>query len=188
MLATRGGGSSQRSVVAPVTGVGSQLGCRAAMLEVLRSLRLRPFVLADARAIEPWLSSPGLSVPGGRAATQWPQRLLADHRIKALVAEANGKRLGLVRLDCGPDGVAEVTIVVAPDCRRFGFGSVMFRAALVHARALGLVGLVASIDAQNHPALAFFAEQGFEPAGLVGGRVRMRRLVHAGDARPLDIG
>ena len=50
-------------------------------------------------------------------------------------------------------------------------------------------GTVASIDSQNHPALAFFAEQGFVQDGMVGDRVRMRRLVHAGDhAPPLDIG
>lgn len=153
------------------------------------SLQLRPFVLADAGAVEPWLAGPGLSLPGGLLRQQWPQRLLADARIKALIAEANGKRIGFVRLDCGPDQVAEVTLVVAPGCRRFGFGSAMFLAALHQARRLGLRGLIASIDAQNHPALAFFAEQGFVQDGMVGDRVRMRRLVHAGDhAPPLDIG
>ena len=154
-----------------------------------QALRMRPFVLADAGAVEPWLHGPGLSLPSGVLREQWPQRLLADNRITALMAEANGKRIGFVRLDSGPDRVAEVTLVVAPGCRRFGFGSAMFLAALQQARQLGLHGLIASIDAQNQPALAFFAEQGFVQDGMVGDRVRMRRLVHAGDhARPLDIG
>jgi ribosomal protein S18 acetylase RimI-like enzyme len=151
-------------------------------------LTMRPFALADARAIEPWLEGPGLSVPRGVVGRSWPQRLLADARILALVAEANGRRIGFVRLDCGPDGVAEVTLVVAPGCRRYGFGSAMFRAALHRARRRGLRGLVALIDVQNEAALAFFADQGFAADGAVGDRIRMRRLVHAGDhAAPLDI-
>lgn len=159
------------------------------MFEVKGPLQLRPFVLADARAIEPWLLGPGLSVPAGNLRRQWPERLLADERIKVLMAEVRGRRIGFVRLDCGPDFVAEVTLVVAPECRRMGLGAAMFLAALRQARRLGLRGFVASIDRENEPALAFFAEQGFELAGMVGGRVRMTRLVHAGDhAPPLDIG
>jgi GNAT superfamily N-acetyltransferase len=159
------------------------------MPDTTASLRLRPFVLADAGAIEPWLAGPGLSLPGGSLRRQWPQRVLADARIKVLVAEANGRCIGFVRLDCGPDLVAEVTLVVAPGCRRYGFGSAMFGSALQHARRLGLRGLVACIDVQNHPALSFFADQGFSTDGVVGDRIRMRRLVHAGDhAHPLDIG
>jgi L-amino acid N-acyltransferase YncA len=152
-------------------------------------LNLRPFVLADAGAVEPWLDGPGLSLPPGQARRQWPQRLLADARIVAMVAEANGRRIGFVRLDCGPDGVAEVTLVVAPGCRRFGFGRAMFDAALHRARRLGMRALTACIDVANQPALAFFAEQGFVRDGMVGDRIRMRRLVHMSDhAKPLDIG
>lgn len=151
-------------------------------------MTLRPFALTDARAIEPWLEGPGLRVPRGQVGSSWPQRLLADSRILALVAEANGRRIGFVRLDCGADGVAEVTLVVAPGCRRYGFGSAMFRAALHRARRLGLRGFVALIDVQNQPALAFFADQGFVQDGMVADRIRMRRFVHAGDhAAPLDI-
>jgi L-amino acid N-acyltransferase YncA len=119
-------------------------------------LNLRPFVLADAGAVEPWLDGPGLSLPPGQARRQWPQRLLADARIVALVAEAHGRRIGFVRLDCGPDRVAEVTLVVAPGCRRFGFGREMFVAALHRARRLGLRALVACIDVANAAALSFF--------------------------------
>ncbi len=158
------------------------------MFEVAGPMHLRPFALADAGAIEPWLNGPGLSLPSGQLRRQWPQRLLADTRIVALVAEANGRRIGFVRLDCGPDRIAEVTLVVAPGCRRFGFGSGMFHAALLQARRLGLRGLVACIDLTNRAALSFFAEQGFVQDGLVGDRIRMRRMVHVADqARPLDI-
>jgi GNAT superfamily N-acetyltransferase len=161
---------------------------RNPMLDVAATLRLRPFALADAGAVEPWLAGPGLSVPGGHLRREWPQRLLADSRIVALVAEAGGTRIGLVRLDCGPDRIAEVTLVVAPQCRRHGFGAAMFRFALQQARWLRLRQLIACIDLNNRPALGFFADMGFSPDGTVGNRVRMTRLVHAGDHQPpLDI-
>lgn len=164
----------------------------------LAAVQLRPFGLADADAVEPWLSGPGLSLPGGNLRREWPQRLLADQRIVASIGIVAGGgagggpggdlRVGLVRLDCGPDLVAEVTLVVAPGCRRHGVGSAMFGAALRQARRLGLRRLVVNVDLMNGPALAFFAAQGFEQEGLAGNRVRMSRIVHACDhASPLDI-
>lgn len=159
------------------------------MLDFAGNLHLRPFALGDARVVEPWLVSPGLSVPAGCLRREWPQRMLADQRIVALVAETeDGRRLGFVRLDCGPDAIAEVTLVVAPDRRRAGFGRAMFHSALRRARRLGLRGLIALVDLQNGPALAFFDDLGFAPAGRVGDRLRLWRHVHAGDhQQPLDI-
>lgn len=152
----------------------------------LGTLRLRPFVLADAGAVEPWLVGPGLSLPAGRARQDWPQRLLADARIRAHIAERGARQVGFVRLDCGPDRIAEVTLVVAPECRRQGLGRKMFRAALQEARRLGLWRLVAIVDAGNQPALEFFAEVGFTRDGMLGDRVRLVRIVHAG-GRPMEI-
>ncbi len=158
------------------------------MLDVVGPLHLRPFKLADAAAVEPWLSGPGLSLPAGRLRREWPKELLADARIHALIAESRGRRVGFVRLDCGPDRVAEITLVIAPECRRLGWGGALFAAALEHARRLSLRGFVALVDHGNLPALAFFGEQGFVADGTVGDRVRMQRFVHAGDGQPpLDI-
>lgn len=154
------------------------------MLDLGGSLTLRPFVLADAPTVEPWLSAPGLSLPAGRASREWPQRLLADARIAARIAEANGRKVGLVRLDCGPDRIAEITLVVAPECRRRGHGRQMFAAALREARRRGLHRLVALVDMGNQPALQFFAELGFESDGAAGDRLRMSRVVHSGDHQP----
>lgn len=188
MLARAAEASSQRSRRHAVTFGARQLDCRVPMPSVRRPLRLRPFALADASTIESWLDAPGLSVPAGELRRQWPSRLLADGRIQASIAEAGGCRVGFVRLDCGPDHVAEVTLVVAPGVRRSGCGSAMFAAALHQARRLGVRMLIASIDPSNHPAIAFFAAQGFVADGVVGDRLRMRRLVHAGiDATPLDL-
>ena len=150
------------------------------------SLQLRPFELADAEFVAPWLSGPGLQLPRGSSA--WPERLLRDQRIVALVAHAGGQPAGLVRLDCAPDGVAEITMVVAPEQRRGGHGRKMFQEALARAREVGMRCLVAYIDIQNEPALGFFAELGFESKGVIDGRIRMDRMVHAGGRSPLDVG
>ncbi len=158
------------------------------MLDLRGPVILRPFELADARKVEPWLTGPGLSLPAGRAQRDWPQRLLADHRIVAGIAEANGRDVGFVRLDCGPDMIAELTMVVAPECRRLGLGRAMFAAALRQAAGRGIREFLALVDLGNQPALHFFASLGFENGDLIGGRVRMSRLVHAGgDAMPLYI-
>lgn len=158
------------------------------MFDPVTLVTLRPFALSDVSTVEPWLCAPGLSLPAGRASREWPQRLLADRRIIAEIAEAAGQRIGFVRLDCGPDLVAELTLVVAPEHRRRGLGSRMFEAALRLARQRHLRRLVALVDPTNDPALAFFAEVGFEPDGLVGDRVRLARMVHAGDhEQPLDV-
>lgn len=152
------------------------------------SLQVRPFRLDDASVVEPWLCGPGLSLPAGAARATWPQRLLADARITAQIAEAAGRQLGLVRLDIGPDRVAEITLVVAPEHRRTGLGGALFAAALATARRLGVRRLMAIVDVGNQPALAFFQEQGFAADGVVADRLRLWRLVHAGEhQRPLDI-
>lgn len=149
---------------------------------------MRPFRLADAGTVEPWLTGPGLSLPSGALRHEWPHRLLADARILMQVAEVEERQVGLVRLDVGPDRVAELTMVVDPGCRRMGLGRRMFLLALDQARSIGLRSLTALVDLDNSVALAFFHDQGFVQEGLVGDRVRLCRIVHAGDhQRPLDI-
>lgn len=158
------------------------------MPDTIRPLHVRPFRLSDAEAVAPWLSGPGLSLPAGSTRSRWPMRLVGDARIVALVAVAGRTRIGLVRLDCGPDGVAEITLVVDPARRRQGHGRRIFAAALQRARQVGIRRMVAWIDFGNTAALDFFAEHGFESAGVGGSRIRMDRLVHAGDQLPpLDV-
>lgn len=151
-------------------------------------LHVRAFRLADAPAIQGWFVAPGLSLPPGPAAANWPQRLVSDHRIVARIAELDGRQVGFVRLDCGPDRVADLTLVVAPGLRRRGLGRLLFQAALQQARQLGLRRLVASVDRDNGVALDFFADQGFEVESGAGGRILMVRLVHrSGAVEPLEI-
>ncbi|MCB9887032.1 MAG: GNAT family N-acetyltransferase [Planctomycetes bacterium] len=157
-------------------------------------IHVRPFCLADAGEVEPWLQGPGLSLPPGAARQQWPHRLLADARIVARVAVHGARLVGFVRLDSGPDRVADLTLVVSPEYRRRGLGRLLFDAALVSARQLGLRQLVASVDTGNAVAIDFFVDRGFvfEDGAAVGactsGRYLLTRIVHAGDHRePLEI-
>lgn len=158
------------------------------MLDLRGPVILRPFELADACQVEPWLTGRGLSLPAGRASRDWPERLIADPRIAAGIAEQNGRAVGFVRLDCGPDMIADVTLVVAPDCRRRGHGRAMFEAVLRQARGRSIRGFVAHVDLQSVAAIEFFRSLGFDHEGMVGDRLRMVRLVHAGPGQaPLDI-
>ncbi|MFK7740215.1 MAG: N-acetyltransferase family protein [Planctomycetota bacterium] len=158
------------------------------------TLQLRPFELSDADTVGPWLVGPGLSAPkrgkSAGAGGGWPERMVRDQRIVALVALAGGHSIGLVRLDCAPDGVAEITMVVAPEHRRSGLGRQIFSHALERAREVGMRRLCAYIDMGNEPALSFFSDVGFESCGVAGSRIRLDRLVHAGGRRqpPLDVG
>lgn len=149
---------------------------------------VRPFAAADAVAVEPWLDAPGLMRPPG-SRRRWAERLASDPRVRGFVAERAGVPMGFLRYDPGPDGVAELTIAVAPKARRRGIGRALLAAALQLARAGGLRALDAAIDLQNGPALAFFSDHAFERQRPCGERVVLRRLVHAtADAEPLDIG
>jgi ribosomal-protein-alanine N-acetyltransferase len=151
-------------------------------------LYVRPFAAADAPVVEPWLDAPGLAVPPGRR-WAWAERLLAEAPRCALVAALGDRPVGFLRYDPGPDGVAELTIAVAPTARRRGVGAELLGTALELARAGGLRALDAAVDRSNEPALAFFAAHGFERERPCGDRIVLRRLVHAAhDAEPLDVG
>lgn len=150
-------------------------------------LRLRSFRAADAPALPAWFEGGGLSLPP--PGSSWAERLVADPRIRAYVAEDAQGAFGLIRFDCGPDGLAELTLVVAPARRRRGHGRAIFAAALPQVRELGVRGLVAFVGIDDRAALRFFERVGFCQQGLVGDRLRLQRLVHAGGSRvePLDV-
>lgn len=149
---------------------------------------MRAFRLADASAIAGWFAAPGLALPPGGAKARWPERLVSDRRILARIAEVAGHQVGFARLDCGPDRVGGITLVVAPAWRRRGLGKALFEAVLGEARTLGLRQIVASVDATNLPALDFFGELGFEVASGAHGRLLLARLVHRSDvSQPLDL-
>ncbi len=150
---------------------------------------LRPFAAVDAVAVTPWLAGPGLSLPPGSAAQDWGPRMVGDPRVAAWMVEQDGSACGFLRLDIGPDRIAELTIVVAPGLRRRGIGSTALARLVEEARSRGLHRLQAMVEPSHAEAMEFFVEQGFEVAGSqVAGRLRLDLLLHAarGDA-PLEI-
>jgi len=154
---------------------------------ITAAIRLRPFGLLDATTVASWLDGPGLGVPAGPVGSRWAERLIADARVCAWVAVAGNEPVAFVRLDVGPDRVAELTLAVAPRRRRTGIGTTVLGMALHQANALRVRRVHAIVDAANGPALAFFAECGFEEDGVPGAARRFVRWIHDGDREALEI-
>lgn len=155
----------------------------------VHGLRLRPFAVADAELVEPWLRGPGLSVPAGQAGRQWAARMVADPRILARTGLLGGAPVAFARLHTGPDRSAELTLAVADAYRRRGIGRQMLLQLLEEARRNGLLEIRALVDLANVPAYNLFTKNGFEQSGpLLGSCVRLlRRLHQATSAPPLEI-
>ncbi|MCA3262810.1 MAG: UDP-2,4-diacetamido-2,4,6-trideoxy-beta-L-altropyranose hydrolase [Telmatospirillum sp.] len=89
----------------------------------------------------------------------WVQRYFADSTRGLLIAEADGKAVGSLRLDRLADGTgAEVSIVVAPECRGTGLGQRMLRLLLDVGLDFPVVG---HIEPENAPSRAIFLKAGF---------------------------
>lgn len=120
------------------------------------STNLRPFTVEDLEVLAPWLEAEGLGVPAGVSHNRWGRRLCTDPRIVCRVATDGSSLVGFFRLDLGPDGTAEVSVMVAPTHRRRGFGRQLLAAARAEAQGRGVRSLVAAIRRDNAPALALF--------------------------------
>lgn len=153
----------------------------------LAGICLRPFDLRDAAAVASWLDGPGLGVPSGPVASRWAQHLVADPRLRAWIAHRDGIRLGFVRLDIGPDRIAELTLAVATGHRRVGIGRVVLQLVLEEAHRLRVRRVQAVVDPGNAAALQFFADAGFdEVVGIAQARMFVR-WIHEADREALEI-
>ena len=149
--------------------------------------KLRPFGVADATLVASWLDGPGLALPPGNAAARWAERLVADPRVRAWVAARGAEPVGFLRLDVGPDRVAELTIAVAPVRRRQGVGTRLLQLVLNQAQQLRVRRLQAIVDPANTAALSFFAENGFEEADGDGAVHTFVRWLHDADREALEL-
>lgn len=151
------------------------------------TIRLRPFGLADATTVAPWLDGPGIGLPRGRARSCWAERLIADPKVCAWVALRGGDRVAFVRLDIGPDRIAELTIAVASQRRRSGVGSAVLRQVLRQASSLRIRRVQAVVDPANGPALRFFGENAFDEVDSAGGGRMFVHWIHDVDLEVLEI-
>lgn len=148
-------------------------------------LEFRPFVEADAEVLGAWLEAAGLGVPAGLGTGAWGRRVVADPRIVCRAALWQGRLVGFYRLDIAPDRTAELTLITAPSERRRGVGRALLEGSLATARRRGLRGLIAVVQDNNHSAVSFFAQEGFEISGVAMPRfVHMVRIVHRADRQP----
>jgi ribosomal protein S18 acetylase RimI-like enzyme len=153
-------------------------------------LRFRSFVESDLDELRPWLEATGLGLPAALGRAGLGRRLASDPRILCRSAVArSGELVGFVRLDVGPDRVADLTLIVAPGQRRQGIGAQLLEEALRVARGAGIRRLLAVIQDSNERAQAFFRGQGFHASGVyIPGFVHLARIVHRTDsAVPLEI-
>lgn len=150
-------------------------------------LALRPFTVADAPVVGPWLDGPGVSLPPSGMAASWASRMVTDPRVRAWVLERDGVPVAFVRLDIGPDRVAELTIAVDARQRRAGVGARALDLVLMQAQSLRVRRVQAIVDAGNQPAQAFFAKAGFEEGATDGSATTFVRWIHEADLRVLEI-
>lgn len=150
-------------------------------------IRLRPFVLADAAMVASCLDGPGLGVPVGAVGARWAERLVGDPRVHAWVAQRDGRDVGFVRLDVGPDRIAELTLAIAAGSRRCRIGTKVLDLVLLQARRLRIRRVQAVVDPANVPALAFFAENGFDETEAPAAARIFVRWIHDADREALEI-
>ncbi len=150
-------------------------------------VRLRPFTPADAPVVASWLDAPGVAAPSGSLANRWAALLAAGGKARGYVATSNGEPVGLVRLDIGPDRVAELTLAVARSCRRTGLGTRLLSLVLDEAKSLRIRRLQAIVDIANAPALAFFSNLAFEETRSLPGSITFVRWLHDAEALTLDM-
>lgn len=149
-----------------------------------KPLQFRPFRVTDSALLGAWLAGCGLGLPPGVDDHTWARRIIRDPKILCWAATRDGRTLGFLRLDVGPDRSAELTLIVHPERRRTGLGMALLDHALRRARATGLSRLLAVVEAENHGAQCFFQQAGFEAVATSNGHVRLSRLVHRADEQP----
>jgi RimJ/RimL family protein N-acetyltransferase len=134
---------------------------------------LRAVEVSDADLLLAWANDPGTRrssfhpAPIERAGhLEWLAGRLASPTTAFWVGESDGRAVGQVRLEQLADGVAEVSIAVAPEVRGAGIGRELLAAAVAAAgRALPVHALLARVRADNPPSIALFDGLGFRERG-----------------------
>lgn len=100
-----------------------------------------------------------------RAAALWT-RVLADPSGTVLVAERDGKVVGLTRYACGADGVGAVhSLYVSPQAHGGGIGRHLLSAAVDQLRMTGVREATLWVFADNTRSIGFYEAQGWAPDG-----------------------
>ncbi len=122
----------------------------------VRAIALRRATTDDANLLLAWRNDPEtrqgslnadeMSVEQQRAVLT---RALEGGDRGLYIAEDGGRKIGAVRLDPAGNASLEVSMTVAPDERKKGYGTAMLCAADAEARRLGAVRVIAYVRADN---------------------------------------
>lgn len=95
----------------------------------------------------------------------WFAKRIRDIAKQPIFIFSNEKTdIGFTRLDTQelPSGLSEISIVVVPEMRSKGFGSIMLRATIDFARTMsGVMEIIATIREDNQSSLNLFMSSGF---------------------------
>jgi UDP-2,4-diacetamido-2,4,6-trideoxy-beta-L-altropyranose hydrolase len=172
------------------------LGARRVALELLperdarsRAITLRPATPDDCESMLQWQSEPGArrfarnpTAPTRPEHAAWLDRTLADPQSLLNVIVADGRPVGVLRLDRKPSGDWEVSILVAGEARSHGIG----RAALAATRRLlPDANLIAEIHPVNTASHRLFRAAGYRRTGAAHARGQVAIYVHPSCERHL---
>lgn len=155
----------------------------------MAAITTRPAVREDAAALADLLNE--IIVAGGTTAYQipfTPEGFAAAHIdgpnvLTSIVAhDESGTPMGfqiLLRDDRLPPGWGDIGTFARRGATQGGIGSALFAATCAAARTLGLVGINATIRADNSGGLAFYAKQGFRDHAVA-------QAVPLNDGTPVD--
>jgi RimJ/RimL family protein N-acetyltransferase len=105
----------------------------------------------------------------------WIEALLSEMGPVALIASANDRPMGTVRLDARGEHIYEVSITVAPEHRGRGLAAAMLRGAGAHAaERLGARRLLAEIREENIASRRAFEAAGYHQVETVQGLCHYR--------------
>lgn len=146
------------------------------------ALTLRPATSADAQMLLKWRNDPVSRAMSGQSDVVtkaehigWFEAALSDPNRLIHIGEWNGAPFGMVRLDIGAEGMATVSIAIAPQQRGKGLARALLRCAI---EASPTPRFRALIKPDNGSSIATFAGLGFFRVAEADGflEYRMERL------------
>ena len=114
--------------------------------------------------------------PKGHGAIEYLVTLDYRYRLAIIAMDDDGNSIGVGRYE-GSEGreSAEVAIVVDPQWRHRGVGSVLLRHLESHARSVGIERFIALYQPDNTGVAALLKSIGYQPAPMMDGRVAVTK-------------
>jgi GNAT superfamily N-acetyltransferase len=146
--------------------------CRSVELADGSQIEIRPIVPADIERIRHAFSFGDAdsirrrfltgAPPSDESHLHYLAEVDYDERLAVLAMDSEGDSVGVARYEGGADrSSAEVAVVVVPEWRKRGVGSVLVEALETHARQVGITRFVAAFQPDNRAIDGLLADLGF---------------------------